>query len=547
MRVGEQARRARGRARRERRRQRRRRIGGIAIIVALTLAVFTTTAFDVFDPARKIGPPLPIGTKAAYPTLSLLEQSATLRSTNLLLEDSLPELVDLKRLFPSRSTSRSQAALPDEPDRPDVLMLDDFQAPPAKGTYLATAMEAAREDLGDPNKQASIDEADFLPRGYDLVGAPAYFGGPAAVPEPATGLLVAIGLLTLSLRQRCGRPASSRPHASGRESSTRPGKPRWPLLHLALVALFALPTGCVHVEKHVEKHLEIDWGGATASGSSAERVARYREEAETGFALAQYNLGLAYFSGEGIEVDKAKGVGWYRKAAEQSLPQAQYNLAIALMNGEGTQRDPLAAVEWFTAAAELGDAESQFSLGLLYLSGEFVDKDPETAFRWFTWAAEQDYAKAQANVGVAYLKGRGVAQNSALAAKWFEMAADKGHAQSQFNLGQAYEYGIGIPRDHARAAYWYEKSADQGIPTAQFRSGLAYRSGRGVQQDLVVAYKWFALAADAGYFESRERMQELEKSLTTADLAEARKEVQEWNQKHFSTDEEMATAARSAQ
>jgi TPR repeat protein len=483
--------------------------------------VFTTTAFDVYTPGTKVGPPLPIGTRVSYPTLSLLEQSAAIRSTDIMLPNALPELVDVETLFPSRSGARSQELPPQEPDRPDVLVLDDFEAAPAKRGYLAITQETSEELAGELYGQAPFDPVDPNHPGYELAGPPLYFGPPpVAVPEPGTGVLVALGLLSLSLRQRHRRAA----RAHGRIGPLR----RAPL-HLALGVLLSFSSGCAHVGKH----LEID--RRSEGNRSAEQVERCREEAEAGFALAQYNLALSYFYGDGIEEDKATGAEWYRKAAEQSLPQAQFNLAIALMNGEGVERDPLEAVKWFTAAAELGDAESQYNLGLLYLSGDFVEKDLAASVRWFTGAAEQGYAKAQANLGVAYLKGRGVDPNVVLAAEWFEKAADKGHAQSQFNLGQAFEYGIGIPRDSARAAYWYEQSADQGVPTAQFRVGLAYRSGRGVEQDYVAAYKWLALAADAGYFKAREPMRELERRLATGDLAEARKGVQSWNQAHFGT------------
>jgi len=549
----ELARRARGRARRERRRLRRKRNAAITLILFLTLGVFAISAFDIFEPARRIGPPLPIRARINYPALSLLDKSIMLQPSNILLEGSLPQLFDLQEIVPARSDSRDELPLPQEPDRPDVMMLDDFEAAPAKRAFLASVVETTREQ-GGIGIQTGIDEVDFLAPTYQLGPSGSSLGGSLPViPEPGTGVLVGIGLLALSIGRRKQRPTlplqvpgSGRnavlrlPLRGGRNAyprlplrGGRNAYPRLPLVELLLAALLVLSTaGCAHVDR------VFGTEGDSAEGSAlgGDLIARYREEAEAGFAMAQYNLGLSYFYGEGVAQDKAVGIGWYRKAAEQSVPAAQHNLALALVNGDGVEPNPQEAVKWFTAAAKLGDADSQFNLGLLLLEGEIVEKDPDAAVHWFTQAAEQGYAKAEANLGVAYAKGRGIARNDALAAEWFEKAAVRDHAQAQFNLAQAYEFGVGVSRESAQAAYWYERAAEQGIPRAQFHAGLAYFGGVGVERDSVAAYKWLTLAAEAGYSNAREPLQELEQSLSDDDLSIARKHVQKWNLRQFHAD-----------
>jgi TPR repeat protein len=523
----ELARRARGRARRERRRLRRKRNAAIALILFFTFGVFATSAFDLFEPARRIGPPLPIRARIHYPALSLLDQSIMLQPSNILLESSLPQLVDIQEIVPSHSDSRDEPPLPEEPDRPDVMMLDDFEAAPAKRAFLASVVETTRE-RGRGEIQTGIDEVDFLAPTYQLGPSGSSLGGSLpVVPEPGTGVLVGIGLLTLSIGRRKQRPILPlRVPGGGRNAYPR-------LAELLLTALLVLSTGgCAHVDR------VFGTEGDSAEGSAlgGDLIARYREEAEAGFAKAQYNLGLSYFYGEGIAQDKTVGIEWYRKAAEQSIAAAQYNLAIALVSGDGVESNPQEAVKWFTAAAKLGDADSQFNLGLLRLEGKNVEKDPEAAVHWFTQAAGQGYAKAEANLGVAYAKGRGIARDDTLAAEWFEKAAEHDHAQAQFNLAQAYEFGVGVSSESAQAAYWYERAAEQGIPGAQFHAGLAYLGGLGVEQDSVAAYKWLALAAAAGYAEAREPIQELEQSLSDDDLSIARKHVQKWNLRQFHAD-----------
>lgn len=54
-----------------------------------------------------------------------------------------------------------------------------------------------------------------------------------------------------------------------------------------------------------------------------DKVNRYRKAAETGDAIAQYNLGVCYDTGEGVAQDKAEAAKWFRKAAEQGDETAQ--------------------------------------------------------------------------------------------------------------------------------------------------------------------------------------------------------------------------------
>ncbi|MCH6551684.1 MAG: sel1 repeat family protein [Planctomycetes bacterium] len=91
---------------------------------------------------------------------------------------------------------------------------------------------------------------------------------------------------------------------------------------------------------------------------------------------------------------RAKGKSRYAAAAfrtavslDPGLVEAQYNLAMAYLSGEGVKRDDQAALSWLRRAADLGDTDAQFNLGLLYLSGEIVPKDAEEALSWFRFAA----------------------------------------------------------------------------------------------------------------------------------------------------------------
>jgi len=83
---------------------------------------------------------------------------------------------------------------------------------------------------------------------------------------------------------------------------------------------------CKQAEK-VKKRLQEN-GYRTAE----EIDAKFEEDimlAELGVASAQYNMGLFYFNGVGVNVDKSEGVKWFRLAAAQGNADAQYILGAS--------------------------------------------------------------------------------------------------------------------------------------------------------------------------------------------------------------------------
>jgi hypothetical protein len=93
--------------------------------------------------------------------------------------------------------------------------------------------------------------------------------------------------------------------------------------------------------------------------------------AEKGDAVAQLNIGLMYYKGQGVEQDYAEAVKWWRKAAEQGCAGAQYNLGVTYDKGQGVGRDSMEAVKWWRKAAEQGHVDAQ---NILESIGEIQEK-----------------------------------------------------------------------------------------------------------------------------------------------------------------------------
>lgn len=127
-------------------------------------------------------------------------------------------------------------------------------------------------------------------------------------------------------------------------------------------------------------------------------------------------------------------------------------------------------------------------------------------------------------------------ESFAEAAIWYRRASEWrgiGFAGSQNNLGDMYETGEGLPKSAGDAIYWYTRSALQGEPTAYFSLGSCFADGVGVRADLVEAYFWLTLAvrelgAGANRDAAAAKLKEIEKAMTTAQVAEAKSKADQF-------------------
>ena len=112
------------------------------------------------------------------------------------------------------------------------------------------------------------------------------------------------------------------------------------------------------------------------------------QKANQGNAEAQYNLGLAYHNGKGVEQSDTQAVYWYQKSAEQGNAKAQFSLGASYYYGVGVEKSYSQAVYWFQKSAEQGDVIAQHSLGFAYYDGEGVEKSKTKAVYWLQKACE---------------------------------------------------------------------------------------------------------------------------------------------------------------
>jgi len=85
----------------------------------------------------------------------------------------------------------------------------------------------------------------------------------------------------------------------------------------------------------------------------------YRKSAEAGDPAAATALGNMYARGQGVTGDYGEAAGWWRKAADSGYAGAQYNLGLAYVRGRGVPEDRVQGYVWLSLAAASGAGEDR--------------------------------------------------------------------------------------------------------------------------------------------------------------------------------------------
>lgn len=149
---------------------------------------------------------------------------------------------------------------------------------------------------------------------------------------------------------------------------------------------------------------------ALDQGDYETAIREFTASAEAGLSVAQFNLGVMYYAGRGVQRDYQKAYYWIREAAEQGHINAQFNLGTLYYNGLGMQPAwlsywPLALINrkanlekaeyWYQMAADQDHGEAQLYLATMYESGYGVTRDLPTAYMWARLADDNEIVGAR--------------------------------------------------------------------------------------------------------------------------------------------------------
>jgi len=266
--------------------------------------------------------------------------------------------------------------------------------------------------------------------------------------------------------------------------------------------------------------------GQLHAAEPAPAVSDLEYSAASGNATAQFQLGRAYFRGDGVAADKAKAHEWILKSAEQGNPDAITTMGYLYSQGIVLEKDEAKAIEWFRKGAEAGSAKSQLNLGLMLRQGKTIPLDNTESLKWLEAAALSDDPDAVRTYGqVLFLGDSLIMPDRKKAFPFVVKSAEAGDAASQNMVGVAYRDGDGAEKDHEKAKGWFLKAALQNDPKAQ--SNLAHILGvdSTTSPDRKEALKWLLIARDNAEITAIKTYKELMTTFPPALLAIAQKEA----------------------
>jgi len=87
-------------------------------------------------------------------------------------------------------------------------------------------------------------------------------------------------------------------------------------------------------------------------------MAAYKVGAEGGHAGCQWQVGIMYCNGRGVDMDYAQALPWIEKAAAQDYPSAVGQLGVMYCDGGGVTSSWRRAREYYERAIELGFSDA---------------------------------------------------------------------------------------------------------------------------------------------------------------------------------------------
>ncbi|MBP3298466.1 MAG: sel1 repeat family protein [Muribaculaceae bacterium] len=129
-------------------------------------------------------------------------------------------------------------------------------------------------------------------------------------------------------------------------------------------------------------------------GDYKEALKQFGMSAKEGNHDAQYQIGLMFLEGKGVNANPADAAYWFRKAAQNGHAASQFEIGYCFANGVGVQPDERIAAEWFWRAAEQGDPDAAFYLARMYRDGKGMNANIEKARKYYEIAAKAGLPEA---------------------------------------------------------------------------------------------------------------------------------------------------------
>lgn len=267
--------------------------------------------------------------------------------------------------------------------------------------------------------------------------------------------------------------------------------------------------------------------GKSVARNQAQYIFWAGEAAAQGVAEAQFFLGEAYRTGDGVPKNHELAHQWFQAAATNLYPDACYNLALDCLQDKTNHEAQVEANRYMLLAAQGGHREAQFQYALSFARGMVVPKDLEQFEQWLKRSAEAGWPNAEFVLAQCLLSGRPpFLKDVSEGEKWLEQAAQHGQLQALDMLAIRLMQGVGVAQNKPEAVKCWRWAAEHGDASGQNDLGYALMTGDAGKVDLVEADMWFQLASNAGIARAKINHQNISTRLTDEEAQQATQRAQ---------------------
>lgn len=170
--------------------------------------------------------------------------------------------------------------------------------------------------------------------------------------------------------------------------------------------------------------------------------------AERGERISQYNVGVLYHYGLGVDSDMIVAERWYQQSADQGYPRAMMMMGDIYRLGLTGDVDYERAIDWYLRIGEGGMRyyyPSRFLVGVMYADQDSRIFNREYAIVYATGAADSGIVGAQSLLGKLLLQRTLEDVNQAVS--WLVRASAGNDVTAQIGLFALYFQGKSVPRN----------------------------------------------------------------------------------------------------
>jgi TPR repeat protein len=244
----------------------------------------------------------------------------------------------------------------------------------------------------------------------------------------------------------------------------------------------------------------------TAQQCYAQALAAFRNvESKRPKPYVQYRIGKMYAAGQGTKQDYAQAAGWFQQAVAKNHKYAEYSLAGLYYSGKGVDQDYETAYSLYSKSVVQGNHYADYELGKMIRDGIGTAVDPENAALHFKRAFDGFVAlekdsrddKLEYRIGQMLYTGTGTGKDVNAALRYFELSAKLGNTNAQYMVGKIY-LDSGDTENVQKALEWLGRASENGNAMAQYALGKLYLKGEEIPRNVLLAVKWLTASSDQG-------------------------------------------------